>query len=125
MKRLFLLYIVALMGTLNVLAWEKTVWQGYFDCSGSWTQQLDVSKDLFADLENGDKVKFYAYETQTGAQIQIAHGTGTNVGDKLVVEDNFTSTYTYDTETKNDASWFKANDFYIKGQYYKLYRITI
>lgn len=125
MKRLFLLSIVALMGTLNVLAWEKTVWQGYFDCSGSWTQQLEVSKDLFAYLQDGDKVKFYAYETKTGAQIQIAHGTGTNDGDKLVEAGDFTSTYTYDTETKNDASWFKDNDFYIKGKYYKLYRITI
>lgn len=68
MKRLFLLSIVALMGTLNVLAWEKTVWQGYFDClDDSWTQQLDVSKDLFDSLQNGDKVKFYAYETKTGA----------------------------------------------------------
>ncbi len=119
MKRLFLLSIVALMGTLNVLAWEKTVWQGYFDCSGdSWTQKLEVSKDLFADLENGDKVKFYA-ETQTGAQIQIAK----NDGDKLVNADNFTSTYTYTTD--NNASWFKENDFYIKGKYYNLYRITI
>ena len=127
MKRLFLLSIVALMGTLNVLAWEKTVWQGYFDCSGgSWTQKLEVSKDLFAYLQDGDKVKFYAYETKTGAQIQIAHGTGTNVGDKLVEADNFTSTYTYTTNTTNNkASWFKENDFYIKGQYYNLYRITI
>lgn len=125
MKRLFLLFIVALMGTLNVLAWEKTVWQGYFDCSGSWEQQLDVSKDLFDYLQNGDKVKFYAYETENGAQIQIAHGTGTNVGDKLVDHDGFSSTYTYNIATEEDASWFKANDFYIKGQYYKLYRITI
>lgn len=128
MKRLFLLSIVALMGTLNVLAWEKTVWQGYFDClDDSWTQQLDVSKDLFDSLQNGDKVKFYAYETKTGAaQIQIARGTGTNVGDKLVDADNFTSTYTYTTDTTNNkASWFKENDFYIKGKYYKLYRITI
>ena len=129
MKRLFLLSIVALMGTLNVLAWEKTVWQGYFDCSG-WTQQLDVSKDLFAYLQDGDKVKFYAYayETEpTGAQIQIARGTAeTNDVDKLVDADNFTSTYTYTTNiTNNKASWFKENDFYIKGQYYKLYRITI
>ena len=115
MKRLFLLSIVALMGTLNVLAWEKTVWQGYFDCSGgSWTQKLEVSKDLFAYLQDGDKVKFYAYETKTGAQIQIAHGTGTNVGDKLVEADNFTSTYTYTTNTTNNkASWFKENDFYL------------
>ena len=124
MKRLFLLSIVALMGTLNVLAWEKTVWQGYFDCSGgSWTQKLEVSKYLFAYLQDGDKVKFYAYETETGAQIQIAHGTGTNDGDKLVDADNFTSTYTY--TTSNNASWFRNNDFYIKGQYYNLYRITI
>lgn len=128
MKRLFLLSIVALMGTLNVLAWEKTVWQGYFDClDDSWTQQLDVSKDLFDSLQNGDKVKFYAYETQTGAQIQIARGTAeTNDGDKLVDADNFTSTYTYTTNTTNNkASWFKEKDFYIKGKYYKLYRITI
>lgn len=125
MKRLFLLSIVALMGTLNVLAWEKTVWQGYFDCSG-WTQQLDVSKDLFAYLQDGDKVKFYAYayETEpTGAQIQIARGTAeTNDVDKLVDADNFTSTYTY-TTNKTDW-WGQYGDVAMSDNWTKTVNIT-
>jgi len=109
--------------------------EGDYDL-GSWSQDVFIPAEKFANAKEGDKVVIYFEDVQTGAQIQVAASDVDEAGtwrEFVSYDDVAGSTYSYTIQgdctakgvSTNDLAAFQKNGMGLKGQKAHIVKVVL